>query len=121
MGKGEDELGVENLPHACYRLLKNRGLSLSVHFYMILPATLHRPNTMVNVDKIRGFRPPHVWMKPFVLLPIIDVKARIVVFCTPATGTPITTKATGLTREDRRVVPCSPAGVLYSHHRTYVT
>jgi len=40
MGKGEDELGVENLPHACYRLLKNRGLSLSVHFYMILPATL---------------------------------------------------------------------------------
>jgi len=42
MGKGEDELGVENLPHACYRLLKNRGLSLSVHFYMILPATLVR-------------------------------------------------------------------------------
>jgi hypothetical protein len=41
MGKGEDELGVENLPHACYRLLKNRGLSLSVHFYMILPATLN--------------------------------------------------------------------------------
>ena len=41
MGKEEDELGVENLPHACYRLLKNRGLSLSVHFYMILPATLH--------------------------------------------------------------------------------
>jgi hypothetical protein len=40
MGKGEDELGVENLPHTCYRLLKNRGLSLSVHFYMILPATL---------------------------------------------------------------------------------
>jgi len=44
MGKGEDELGVENLPHACYRLLKNRGLSLSVHFYMILPATLDTPS-----------------------------------------------------------------------------
>ena len=48
MGKGEDELGVENLPHACYRLLKNRGLSLSVHFYMILPATLITPKEALS-------------------------------------------------------------------------
>ena len=40
------------------------------------------------MDKIRSFRPPYVRVKTFVLLPIIDVKARIVVFCTPATGTP---------------------------------
>jgi hypothetical protein len=25
-------------------------------------------DTTVNVDKIRGFRPPYVWMKPFVFL-----------------------------------------------------
>lgn len=53
MGKGEDELGVENLPHAGYRLLKNRGLSLSVHFYMILPATLFWPYV-----QWRGLAPP---------------------------------------------------------------
>jgi hypothetical protein len=52
MGKGEDELGVENLPHACYRLLKNRGLSLSVHFYMILPATLY--STLGHDDVVPG-------------------------------------------------------------------
>jgi hypothetical protein len=33
-------------------------------------------------------------VKTFVLLPIIDVKARIVVFCTPATGTPESGKST---------------------------
>jgi hypothetical protein len=49
MGKGEDELGVENLPRACYRLLKNRGLSLSVHFYMILPATLNSRPVFLQV------------------------------------------------------------------------
>jgi hypothetical protein len=26
---------------------------------------VHRQNTTVNVDKIRGFRPPYVWMKTF--------------------------------------------------------
>ena len=51
MGKGEDELDVENLPHACYRLLKNRGLSLSVHFYMILPATLYTTLFRISVER----------------------------------------------------------------------
>jgi hypothetical protein len=40
MRKGEDELGVENSALAYCRLLKNQSLSLSVHFYIILPATL---------------------------------------------------------------------------------
>ena len=38
--KGEDERGVENLAHTYCRVLKNRGFSLSVPFYIILPATL---------------------------------------------------------------------------------
>src|SRR5262249_51391335 len=27
---------------------------------------VHGRNTTINVDKIRGFRPPYVWTKPFV-------------------------------------------------------
>jgi pheromone shutdown protein TraB len=42
MRKGEDGLGVENSVQADCRLLKNRRFSLSVHFYIILPATLLR-------------------------------------------------------------------------------
>src|SRR5215468_11787529 len=38
--KGEDERGVENSTQTYCRSLKNRSLSLSVHFYIILPATL---------------------------------------------------------------------------------
>jgi len=42
--KGEDERGVEKSAQADCRLLKNRCLSLSVHFYIILPATLDGGN-----------------------------------------------------------------------------
>src|SRR5215471_8624891 len=41
MRKGESELGVENSAIASWRLLKNKSLSLSVHFYIVLPATLN--------------------------------------------------------------------------------
>jgi hypothetical protein len=41
MSQGEDELSVENSVQDDCRLLKNRGFSLSVHFYIILPATLY--------------------------------------------------------------------------------
>jgi len=67
MGKGEDELGVENLPHACYRLLKNRGLSLSVHFDMILPATLasatcgRQPNISPWPQRTSRWRVSSLW------------------------------------------------------------
>jgi len=50
---------------------------------------VHGRNTTVNVDKIRNFRPPHVWTKTFVFPHSLTVKGRIVVVCTPATGTPI--------------------------------
>jgi hypothetical protein len=33
---------------------------------------VHGRNTTVNVDKIRGFRPPYVWTKPFVFLLTLD-------------------------------------------------
>ena len=45
MRKGEDGLGVENPAQTDCRLLKNRSFSLSVHFYIILPATLDGSNT----------------------------------------------------------------------------
>ena len=50
--------------------------------------SVHRQNTTVNVDKIRGFRPPYVWMKTFVFLHSLTIYQRCVVFCTLATGTP---------------------------------
>ena len=40
MSQGKDELSVENSVQDDCRLLKNGGFSLSVHFYIILPATL---------------------------------------------------------------------------------
>ena len=49
---------------------------------------VHGRNTTVNVDKIRGFRPPYVWAKTFVFFLTLSVKGWIVVFCTLATGTP---------------------------------
>ena len=49
---------------------------------------VHRQNTTVNVDKIRGFRPPYVSMKTFVFPHSLTVYQRCVVFCTIATGTP---------------------------------
>ena len=33
---------------------------------------VHGRNTTVNVDKIRGFRPPYVWTKTFVFLLTLD-------------------------------------------------
>src|SRR5215470_2738513 len=51
--KGEDERGVENSTQTYCRSLKNRSLSLSVHFYIILPATLCCPFS----GKRRGFCP----------------------------------------------------------------
>ena len=33
---------------------------------------VHGRNTTVNVDKIRGFRPPYVWMKTFVFFYTTD-------------------------------------------------
>src|SRR5262245_37038083 len=33
---------------------------------------VHRQNTTVNVDKIRGFRPPYMWVKTFVFVLTID-------------------------------------------------
>jgi hypothetical protein len=39
---------------------------------------VHRQNTTVNVDKIRGFRPSYVWMKTIVFLFTLTVKGRIV-------------------------------------------
>jgi hypothetical protein len=50
---------------------------------------VHRQNTTVNVDIIRCFRPPYVWMKTFVFPHSLIVKGRIAVVCMPATGTPI--------------------------------
>ena len=47
-------------------------------------------NTTVNVDKIKGFRPPYVWAKTFVFLHGLTVSQRCVVFCTFSTGTPET-------------------------------
>jgi hypothetical protein len=49
MSQGEDELSVENSGQDDCRLLKNRGFSLSVHFYIILPATLHMALTLMAV------------------------------------------------------------------------
>ena len=49
---------------------------------------VHRQNTTLNVDKIRGFRPPYVWMKTFVFLHSLTIHQRCVVFCTFTTGTP---------------------------------
>jgi len=63
MGKGEDELSVENLPHACCKLLKNRDLSLSVHFYIILPATLtvfHTPPVLGTLRDLRATLNDHI-------------------------------------------------------------
>jgi hypothetical protein len=33
---------------------------------------IHGRNTTINVDKIRGFRPPHVWMKTFIFLHVFS-------------------------------------------------
>ena len=49
---------------------------------------IQRRNTTVNVDKIRGFRPPYVWMRTFVFLHGLTVYQQCVVFCTLSTGTP---------------------------------
>jgi hypothetical protein len=49
---------------------------------------VHGRNTTVNVDKIRGFRPPYVWTKPFVFLHSSTVHQQCVVFCALTTGTP---------------------------------
>ena len=43
---------------------------------------VHGRNTTVNVDKIRGFRLPYVWMKTFVFLHGLTVYQQCVVFCT---------------------------------------
>ena len=47
---------------------------------------VHRQNTTVNVDKIRGFRPPYVLMKTFVFPHSLTVYQRCVVFCTLASA-----------------------------------
>ena len=47
--KGEDERSVEKSAQADCRLLKNRCLSLSVHFYIILPATLDPTRPQIKV------------------------------------------------------------------------
>jgi DNA transposition AAA+ family ATPase len=63
MGKGEDELSVENLPLACCKLLKNRDLGLSVHFYIILPATLtvfHTPPVLGTLRDLRATLNDHI-------------------------------------------------------------
>jgi hypothetical protein len=49
---------------------------------------VHRQNTTLHVDKIRGFRPLYVWMKTFVFLHRLTIHQRCVVFCTLTTGTP---------------------------------
>jgi hypothetical protein len=45
-------------------------------------------NFTLTVEIIRELRPQYAWTKSFVLLFTSTVKVRIVVFCTPATGTP---------------------------------
>src|SRR5687768_6003074 len=45
-------------------------------------------NTTINVDKIRGFRPPYVRTETFVFLNGLPIYQRCVVFCTLATGIP---------------------------------
>src|SRR5215471_15737487 len=60
MRKGESELGVENSAIASWRLLKNKSLSLSVHFYIVLPATLTCANApagpMSNLPRLSRTR-----------------------------------------------------------------
>jgi len=56
--KGEDERSVENSAQTYCRLLNNRSLSLSVHFYIILPATLLEVATVI--DRLIAPHPAHV-------------------------------------------------------------
>src|SRR2546427_6007421 len=57
--EGEDELGVENSTQTYCRLLKNRGLSLSVHFYIILPATLFNDLRVIQRSGLGDVLFPH--------------------------------------------------------------
>ena len=46
-------------------------------------------NTTVNVDKIRGFRPPYVWAKTFVLLLTLDRESTDRCFLYACYGNPV--------------------------------
>jgi hypothetical protein len=51
---------------------------------------VHRRNTTVNVDKIRGFRPPYVWAKTFVFFLTIDRESTDRCFLYACYGNPYT-------------------------------
>jgi hypothetical protein len=51
---------------------------------------VHRQNTTVNVDKIRGFRPPYMWMKTFVFFLTIGRKSTDRCFLYACYGNPRT-------------------------------
>jgi hypothetical protein len=63
MSQGEDELSVENSVQDDCRLLKNRGFSLSVHFYIILPATLYE-NIVTTASVAQVAVPPRTRYAP---------------------------------------------------------
>jgi hypothetical protein len=74
----------------------------------------YEKNSTVNVGFIRGLCPRYAWTKTFVFVLTMNREIRIVVFCTPAPGTPTPEPTWGTARGDERETRSKPSGQPFS-------